>query len=157
MGLRGPQVDTRPLFDRVLEKVEYEPNTGCWLFSGANCGDGYGVVSRRKIPFYTHRVSYEHHNGRIPFPLKVLHKCDTPACVNPAHLRLGTNMDNTHDMMRKNRTSIVKISSTEIKEIEDLLANGCSQKQIALWYGVVQTTISKIKRGARFAQRDLND
>jgi hypothetical protein len=52
----------------------------------------------------THRVSYEEHNQtKIPNHLVVMHSCDTPHCVNPQHLSLGTRKDNTKDMMTKGR------------------------------------------------------
>lgn len=89
--------------DRFFEKVIPEPNSGCWLWIGAWHGDGYGIVKIRQVNFRTHRVSWELHNGPIPDGLCVLHKCDTPCCVNPNHLFLGTQPDNVQDCLNKNR------------------------------------------------------
>lgn len=44
------------------------------------------------------------HKGDIPDGLNVLHRCDTPCCVNPEHLFIGTQTENIHDMERKNRS-----------------------------------------------------
>ncbi len=52
-----------------------------------------------------HRFSWQIHKGDIPEKLHVLHKCDTPACVNPDHLFLGTNGDNMRDKAKKGRAT----------------------------------------------------
>lgn len=49
-----------------------------------------------------HRVSFELFRGPIG-KLKVLHKCDTPACVNPQHLYLGTQLQNVKDRVERGR------------------------------------------------------
>lgn len=100
---RGPKVSTRPLFDLIEEQVEIDPNSGCWLWPNSVAGLGYGVISRRKVQYYVHRVTWEHFNGSVPEGMYICHHCDTPPCTNPAHLFLGTPMENTHDMMRKGR------------------------------------------------------
>lgn len=96
-----------PVMDRIGNKLEYDALTGCYLWAGATGDSGYGVVNIGHSPSgkmaRTHRVVWEHFNGAIPPGMVILHKCDTPLCCNPAHLKLGTKRENTHDMMRKGR------------------------------------------------------
>lgn len=85
---------------RILALVESEADrTGaCWLWTGATGKGGYGNVGVGRGTMLAHRASYEAHSGeRIPAGMKILHSCDTPACVNPAHLRVGTDVDNMRD------------------------------------------------------------
>lgn len=95
-----------PLQERFWTKVAKGNPDECWLWTGSltNSG-GYGQLSRSRAegPVRANRVSYEMHIGPIPDGLSVLHRCDTPACVNPAHLFLGTTRDNARDMSRKGR------------------------------------------------------
>lgn len=80
----------------------------CWLWTGSKRNKGYGAFvwadeTGRVVQGRAHRFAYELLVGIIPKGMMVLHKCDNPACVNTAHLFLGTNMDNVADMCRKGR------------------------------------------------------
>lgn len=88
--------------DRIIANVEPEPNSGCWLWTAGLGGSGYGAL-RYGTPTRAHRVSYMVFVGPITDGLFVCHRCDTPLCVNPDHLFLGTAKDNAVDAMRKGR------------------------------------------------------
>lgn len=88
----------------LLQNYIPVPEAGCWLWTGPWCDSGYGRVARHgKEITRAHRMFYTVHKGEIPKGLFVCHKCDTPACVNPDHLFLGTARDNVQDMIRKGR------------------------------------------------------
>lgn len=98
--------------DYILERSIPEPNTGCWLWTGSTKGStrlkSYGNICLRDgyckyRNISAHRFSYEIFNGQIPKELWVLHRCDTPSCVNPEHLFLGNRKTNVEDRVHKNR------------------------------------------------------
>lgn len=88
--------------EKFMEKISPEPNSGCWLWVGAVMNTGYGSFYMGKTVL-AHRASYRFFCEEIPEGLHVLHKCDTPLCVNPDHLFLGTDLDNKRDMVEKKR------------------------------------------------------
>ena len=95
-----------PLLDRFTAKYIPEPNSGCWLWTGAALPNGYGLIGagrRNQGHLYAHRASYELHCGAIPQGSYVLHRCDNPWCVNPDHLFVGTQADNMEDKRKKGR------------------------------------------------------
>lgn len=97
---------TLALRERIRSNVAYEPMSGCWIWMGAVTEQGYGraVTSKATPKIQTaHRLSWHAFHGAIPNGACVLHKCDTTSCVNPWHLFLGSNKDNTADMIAKGR------------------------------------------------------
>lgn len=93
----------KTILERFEEKYTPDPNTGCWLWMAGIDSDGYGRFSENNKTIRAHRVSYRLFVDTISDTMNVLHRCDTPPCVNPDHLFLGTSKENTQDMMRKNR------------------------------------------------------
>lgn len=92
--------------ERFMEKVEMIPISGCWLWTGAlikSTGYGRFGIGKRKVE-YAHRASWNLFNGEIPKGMFICHHCDTPACVNPNHLFIGSAKDNAQDALKKSRT-----------------------------------------------------
>jgi hypothetical protein len=84
-----------PSMALIMDRVEPEPNTGCWLWLRYQNRQGYGVVSINNRATRAHRVVYEVVHGTIPNGLVIDHICNTPSCVNPDHLRAITSVANT--------------------------------------------------------------
>lgn len=90
-----PGFPPRPLEERFWEKVQPEPMSGCWLWTGTKKFDGYGeltVGGRKHVR--AHRFSYELLVGPIPEGLDLDHLCRVRACVNPRHLEPVTRQIN---------------------------------------------------------------
>lgn len=86
---------------RFLRKVGITDE--CWYWKGAPGPGGKGQFKVQGLVLRPSRVSYILHKGDIPVGLLILHSCDNPLCVNPAHLRTGTHQDNMNDMTLRGR------------------------------------------------------
>jgi hypothetical protein len=141
---------------RFTQRVEYDTTGGCWLWSGTMVpSTGYGQLSINGKGVSAHRLSWSLFFGEIPEGIIVCHKCDVRACVNPAHLFLGTWADNMADMKAKGRVnrkrgeavSGAKLRSADIPLILQLLDDGESCKRIADSFGITDGAINAIRRG----------
>lgn len=132
--------------DRFLKKIQKTDT--CWLWM-AHTNRGYGQFRVGLKQCKAHRVAYELWVGPIPDGLLIRHKCDTPRCVNPAHLEIGTPKENSNDMVQRGRSYKVKgtahphskLTEEDIVEIKILNEFDMSQKEIADILNVTQTTI----------------
>ena len=142
-----------PLIDRLQRRLKIMPN-GCWEWQGFRLPQGYGRIGQTKPKriLYTHRVAWEAAFGPIPDGLYVLHSCDNPPCCNPAHLWLGTHVDNMADMVKKNRQrpcrgekhGRAKLTQTKADAIK---TDTRPQHVIAAAYGVNHATIRDVRCG----------
>ncbi|PRA53867.1 hypothetical protein CQ062_13705 [Ochrobactrum sp. MYb68] len=135
------------LNDRQLanfnDMVSPEPNSGCWLWTGYINSDGYGHFNVRGSIEKAHRVSFRAFRGEIPSGYLVLHSCDQPCCVNPQHLRIGTDVENAADKARRRRAP-TKLSDDQVNEIRSADGRYCD---IADAYGVSAAWVCRIKGG----------
>lgn len=91
-----------PLRERFDANWTPEPNTGCWLWTGAIYAGtrGYGRIKMRGRVSSAHRVAWLLYRGPIPDGMVLDHTCRVRACVNPDHLRVVTPKINSIENSR---------------------------------------------------------
>lgn len=147
-GIAWRELDTP---EAVLE-AKVQRGAGCWLWlAGKHPPNRHAAFKRNGRKYLAHRAAYELAYGPIPPGMCVCHRCDTPACCNPAHLFLGTPGDNTRDMVSKGRNvrgeavGVSRLTPAAVVEIRRRYAGGgILQRELANAYGVAQTTISEV-------------
>jgi HNH endonuclease len=128
---------------------------GCWRWCGRRNAQGYGSIREGASHTMAHRLSWRLHNGDIPAGMLVLHKCDNPPCVNPAHLFLGTSLDNAKDRDAKGRhwaprgeqRKSARFTDAERTQIKAVIRYSRPQWKIAALYGLKQSTVSNVSTG----------
>lgn len=118
-------------YDRVVAMGWSITASGCWEFARGRNHDGYGIVANgRGGNTTTHRAVYEHLHGPVPAGHVVRHTCDNRACVNPAHLILGRQLDNVHDAINRGRFArgenvpTYKLTDADVLEVRRLYKDG---------------------------------
>lgn len=110
-------------------------------------------MNHLRVPFLAHRVAYEAHHGPLLPGQCVMHKCDTPACVNPDHLAAGTRGDNNRDAKAKGRTArgikhhCAKLTEAQVREIRAKRLAGKTLKMLSAEYGVGISNVGMLTRG----------
>lgn len=150
-GVRVSWRGQAPIVERFWSRVN--KTRTCWLWTGTILSHGYGQISlgHPSTPgskrWRAHRFSWELHNGLVPAGMVVCHRCDTPACVNPAHLFLGSQKANMHDAIRKGRRNAFghqKLNEADVLVIRAQAARGIGRKDIAQAFGIAPHTVTQI-------------
>lgn len=157
-------------FDWFMARATPEPNSGCWLWLGAVTLKGYGHLKIRPRDWAAHRLAFTVFVRSLNEGEFVLHKCDTPACVNPDHLFTGSQADNLADMGRKGRHWLQKtpwrsalykhrvvrygekhghatVSDKTIAAIRSRALEGVSTKRVAAEFGLSYGYVWRVLRG----------
>jgi hypothetical protein len=134
---------------------------GCWDWRGRTHTEGYGVLSYRDGPRRlhptAHRMSWELFRGEIPEGLDVLHTCDRKICVQPAHLYLGTQADNTRDAVQRGQHPIgerharARLTAADVITIRN---SNETHEALAERYGIAKASISAVRRGLTWKHID---
>lgn len=145
---------------RFWSKVDIKSSNECWNWIGTLDAGGYGKLYMshpKPTTLMAHRVSYFiHNNNRLPDNKIVMHTCDNPSCVNPDHLKMGTQKDNVLDCVKKDRRSPQDgennhraiLSNDDALKIKDLYQTGkYNHRELGDMFGVHGGTISNIVQG----------
>lgn len=143
-------VDKHWTLEERLEHYTNRTAGGCWKWTGQLDAWGYGRLKWRGRKALAHRLSWESTRGPVPIGLWVLHRCDTPDCINPMHLFLGTEADNRADMFAKGRQGgprgraniHAKLTEDQVRAIRSDIR---LHSEIAAEYGVGESAVRKIR------------
>lgn len=142
----------KTLRDRILEKVEFDTNGGCWLWTGRKSQtQDRGVIRIDGKGTNASRAAFEAFTGIAPEGGHVCHKCDVSMCVNPDHLYLGDPATNARDRVVRGRCSTTgggtrKLSPAQVEGMLSLVRDGVSAKRAAAAFGVGTATLRYWKR-----------
>ena len=127
----------------------------CWLWTGSLAKrGGYGQLNNKGRLLKAHRISFEIHSGPIPSGAHVLHKCNNAKCVNPEHLYLGDNLDNTRDRieagtqykippMRGEKSPNAKLTEDQVKFIR---SSSLGHAELGRKFNVTKQAIFRIRK-----------
>lgn len=134
--------------DRLLDKTEHDPETGCLVFTAGKTKTGYGKFHLNGA-MHAHRAHWLLTNGPVPVGMEVRHICPhghNKACVNLEHLALGTHQQNMIDRSLSGAKA-VKLTKTQALQIRYLRLAGWKLRDLADRYGINITTVHKIVHG----------
>ena len=128
---------------KACKPITYEiDERGCWICTShaVTCAERQRVM-RRGVRQILARYIYELMAGEIPKGMYVLHSCDSPLCINPEHLWLGTLADNNKDRDVKGR-QYSKLSGDDVEEMRRRYENQeATQLELARDYNVSTSTV----------------
>lgn len=142
---------------RFEEKFQRGAPNECWIWSAGRAGPKWNQYGHFKAEgqIKAHRFSYQLYVGPIPEETCVCHRCDNPLCVSPAHLFLGTYLDNNRDAIAKGRHSFntrfqPTISTEVVTEVRKLYEPGkVGYLKLAKRFGISHSHVRQLIKRTR--------
>jgi hypothetical protein len=136
--------------NRFYDKIAAPDHRGCCIWIAGRSTSGYGQFRLDRRLEAAHRLAWQWAHGPIPAGMKVLHRCDIPACVNVEHLFLGTDQDNARDRAAKGRNrdqtgennNLAKLDRTAVLDIR---TSSLGAPALAKKYGVTREAIYAVR------------
>lgn len=133
----------RPMAVRLAERSR-ETEAGCIEADFCLDKSGYPKVRISKSGWrHAHRLSYETHVGQIPEGMWVLHTCDNKRCINPAHLYLGSVVENNRDKFLRG-VGCKRVTWEQVRHIRELRRAGHTHREIAEITGKSKSAVGYI-------------
>lgn len=119
--------------------------TPCWLWIASRNSYNYGRFWFQRRLLYAQRFAYELVVGPIPKGMITMHECDNPPCVNPSHLKLGTNKQNSEDAKIKGRFKrhMPFIDPDKKTKLYQMIKEGRRQEFIVKSLGLSPKTVNR--------------
>ena len=147
------------VMERLWSKIAVTPDPSqCWDWMASTFDNGYGQFKVGTKNWRAHRFVWTMVHGPIPDDLVVCHRCDNPLCCNPDHLFLGSNRDNSQDMVSKGRQrgnkgehSVrgsnhphAKLTEDAVRDIRKRFSQGDTSSTLGRQYSVTKETILSV-------------
>jgi HNH endonuclease len=153
---------TKTLKERFLEKLSKKDKNGCinWKGNFASTG-GHAIIgfiiNGKSYTYKAHRLSYQFFKGEIPRKKFVLHSCNNVKCVNPEHLRVGTQKENVRDRIKDEtdnkgeRHGMSKLTEAKVKKIRKMKKLKMNAATIGAHFNVSEWTIYDVLNKRRWS------
>lgn len=151
------------LTEKLLNSSTLITETGCQIWLQGCTVDGYGILTHKRIKYLAHRLSYKLFKHDVPNTKLVLHHCDIRCCINPEHLYMGTDADNSRDMIARSRdrhqkgslNGNAKLNEAQVREIRLRLEGTDSYFRIGKDFEVKPHVIEQIHKGTSWGWLDV--
>lgn len=140
--------------EALFARYGVEASGECILLGAALDSHGYTIVHINGVRWSGHRYVAEHTLGPVAGHV-VMHDCDTPRCVNPRHLRIGTQKQNIQDRVQKGRNGAcrgesapwAKLNAEQVNKVRRQFAAKRPRAEIMADFGISRTQLYRIANG----------
>lgn len=148
----------KTLSERFWNRVTICGFEECWIWKSHQPRASIRIKGRC---YWAARIAFILARKISPKGLCVCHSCDNRLCVNPLHLWLGTDADNSHDCINKGRSKLKlnccgelnpmsKLTEKDVMAIRSARKGGAKPLHLAAKFSVSPGTISAICKGDRW-------